>query len=223
MTTRTNTRPVLEAAGVPLPGFDPTRVQPGFDHVNRYFDRHIGQVAVKILPGEYYVTTQGEAVVTVLGSCVSACVRDRRLGIGGMNHFMLPAPQVQEAAGANGRAERYGSVAMERLINAVLKAGGDRRELEVKVFGGGRVLAQMTDVGRRNIEFVRAYLASERIAVLAQDLGGAHPRHVQFFPDSGRARVRLLRHLNNATIVVRERGYLDRLKSDPVAGEVELF
>lgn len=223
MTMLSNARVPQATTVSHLPGFDPARAQPGFDHVTRYFDRHIGQVAVKILPGEYYVTTQGEAVVTVLGSCVSACVRDRRLGIGGMNHFMLPAPFADEATTAVGRAERYGSVAMERLINAVLRAGGDRRALEVKVFGGGRVLAQMTDVGLRNIDFVRAYLASERIAVLAEDLGGVLPRHVQFFPDSGRVRVRLLRRLNNATIIVRERGYQDRLKSDPVAGEVELF
>lgn len=223
MSALANARRTRRAAAGPLPGFDPAKAQPGFDHVNRYFDRLIGQVAVKILPGEYYVTTQGEAVVTVLGSCVSACVRDRRLGIGGMNHFMLPAPFAEEAATANGRGERYGNVAMERLINGVLRAGGDRRELEVKVFGGGRVLAQMTDVGRRNIEFVRHYLASEGVSVLAEDLGGVHPRHVQFFPASGRVRVRLLRHLKNDTVIVRERGYLDRLRSDPVVGEVELF
>ena len=137
-------------SGIELARFDPKRVQPGFAHVNRYFDRLLDHVVVKILPGEYYVTTQGEAVVTVLGSCVSACIRDRRSGIGGMNHFMLPESFPGEVATANGRGERYGNIAMEQLVNSVLKAGGDRRELEVKVFGGGRVLAQMTDVGKRN-------------------------------------------------------------------------
>lgn len=206
-----------------LPGFDPRRVQPGFSHVNRYFDRLLDHVVVKILPGEYYVTTQGEAVVTVLGSCVSACIRDRRSGIGGMNHFMLPESFPGEVSTANGRAERYGNIAMEQLVNSVLKAGGDRRELEVKVFGGGRVLAQMTDVGKRNIEFVRHYLKADNLAVTAEDLGDIYPRHVQYFPATGKVRVRQLRSMHNDTIVVRERGYLNQLKSDPVTGDVELF
>ena len=206
-----------------LPGFDPTRVQLGFAHVNRYFDPLLNHVVVKILPGEFYVTTQGEAVVTVLGSCVSACIRDRRKGIGGMNHFMLPESFASEAAHANGRAERYGNIAMEQLINSLLKAGADRNELEVKVFGGGRVLAQMTDVGKRNIEFVRHYLQVENLAVTAEDLGDIYPRHVQYFPMSGRVRVRQLRSMHNDTVAVRERGYLNKLKADPIAGEVELF
>ncbi len=210
-------------SGIELARFDPKRVQPGFAHVNRYFDRLLDHVVVKILPGEYYVTTQGEAVVTVLGSCVSACIRDRRSGIGGMNHFMLPESFPGEVATANGRGERYGNIAMEQLVNSVLKAGGDRRELEVKVFGGGRVLAQMTDVGKRNIEFVRHYLKADNLAVTAEDLGDIYPRHVQYFPATGKVRVRQLRSMHNDTIVVRERGYLNKLKSDPVTGEVELF
>lgn len=206
-----------------LSGFDPRRALPGFEHVNRYFDPNLSHIVVKILPGEYYVTTQGEAVVTVLGSCVSACIRDRRNGIGGMNHFMLPESFPNEAASATGRAERYGNIAMEQLINCILKAGGERRDLEVKVFGGGRVLAQMTDIGRRNIEFVRNYLATEGFVVTAEDLGDVYPRHVQYFPATGRVRVRQLRSMHNDTIVVRERGYLNKLKADPVAGEIELF
>lgn len=206
-----------------LPGFDPALVRPGFAHINRYFDPLLGHVVAKILPGEFYVTTQGEAVVTVLGSCVSACIRDRRTGIGGMNHFMLPETFASEAAHANGRAERYGNIAMEQLINSLLKAGADRNELEVKVFGGGRVLAQMTDVGKRNIEFVRHYLQVENLVVTAEDLGDIYPRHVQYFPASGKVRVRQLRSMHNDTVAVRERGYLNKLKADPIAGEVELF
>lgn len=206
-----------------LPGFDPVLVQPGFGHVNRYFDPLLNHVVVKILPGEFYVTTQGEAVVTVLGSCVSACIRDRRKGIGGMNHFMLPESSAGLGAHGNGRAERYGNVAMEQLINSLLKAGADRHELEVKVFGGGRVLTQMTDVGRRNIAFVRQYLQVEKLAVAAEDMGDIYPRQVQYFPATGKVRVRLLRSLHNDTIFVRERSYLDKLAADPIAGEVELF
>lgn len=204
-------------------GFDQRRVLPGFEQVNRYWDPHLKRVAVKILPGQFYVTVQGETVVTVLGSCVSACIRDAASGIGGMNHFMLPEPAPGDSgawAATAGRAARYGSDAMEQLINAVLKAGGVRSRLEVKIFGGARV---MSDVGRRNVEFVRRYIAAEGLALVAEDVGDVYPRHVQFFPDSGRARMRPLRVMHNSTILDRERGYLKQLEKDPIKGDVELF
>ena len=73
---------------------------PGFDNINRYWDRKHEMAAAKILPGEYYVTNHEEIITTVLGSCVSACVRDRVLGIGGMNHFMLPESEGGQWGGA---------------------------------------------------------------------------------------------------------------------------
>src|SRR6185312_3936064 len=106
--------------------------------------------SVKILPGEYYVTKADETVTTVLGSCISACVRDPKLNIGGMNHFMLPEDKFRPNNGletAVGTATRYGSHAMESLINDLLKLGAARDRLEIKLFGGGRILSGMTDVG----------------------------------------------------------------------------
>jgi len=206
-----------------------TRALPGFEHLRRYWDPAQGCMTVKVLPGEFYVSREDEVVSTVLGSCVSACIFDRRRGVGGMNHFMLPEP-VGERSGERdawtatvGRAARYGNDAMEQLINAVLKAGGQRADLEVKVFGGGRVLAQMTDVGRRNIEFVQRYIATERLALSASDLGDVYPRQVQFFPVTGKARVRQLRGHQDVVLVADERQYLKRLANDPIKGEVELF
>ena len=198
---------------------------PGFEHLRRFWDPAQQCVTAKVLPGEFYVSTQEEMISTVLGSCIAACIRDRRRHVGGMNHFMLPEP-VGERDGwssAVGRAARYGSDAMEQLINAILKAGGRREDLEVKVFGGGRVLAQMTDVGRRNIEFIQRYLATEKLEVSASDLGDVYPRQVQYFPASGRVRVRQLRGTRDAHLVDGERGYLKRLANDPIKGEVELF
>ncbi|TPG07417.1 chemoreceptor glutamine deamidase CheD [Rhodanobacter glycinis] len=200
-------------------------VLPGFEHLRRYWDPAQSCMTVKVLPGEFYVSTQNELVTTVLGSCVSACIHDARRGIGGMNHFMLPEPRGERDSwtATVGRAARYGSDAMEQLINAILVAGGQRADLQVKIFGGGRVLAQLTDIGQRNIDFVQHYISTERLNLCASDLGDVYPRQVQFFPSTGRARVRLLRRHDDAQLVADEPGYLKRLANDPIKGEVELF
>lgn len=201
------------------------RAPPGFEHLRRFWDPTQACMTVKVLPGEFYVSGQEELVSTVLGSCVSACIHDVRRGIGGMNHFMLPEPMGDRDSWSStvGRAARYGSDAMEQLINAILKAGGQRADLQVKVFGGGRVLAQLSDIGQRNIEFVQRYIEAENLALVASDLGDVYPRQVQFFPRSGRVRVRLLRRRDDVALVADERGYLKRLANDPIKGEVELF
>ncbi|MCW8807678.1 MAG: chemoreceptor glutamine deamidase CheD [Rhodanobacter sp.] len=198
---------------------------PGFEHVRRFWDPVLSCMTIKVLPGEFYVSRQDEMVSTVLGSCVSACIHDARRGIGGMNHFMLPEPlgERDDWSSTVGRAARYGSDAMEQMINEILRAGGQRADLRVKIFGGGRVLAQMTDVGKRNIEFVQRYIAAEKLNLCASDLGDVYPRQVQFFPQSGRARVRQLRRHDDLALVVGETTYLKRLAKDPIKGEVELF
>ena len=119
---------------------------PGFDDVNRYWDKYHGKYVAKILPGECYVTTNDELVATVLGSCVSACIRDKVFGIGGMNHFMLPEPSEHSHGwGGDNLNTRYGNWAMEALINEILKRGGRRGTLEVKLFGGGQIIENMTN------------------------------------------------------------------------------
>ncbi len=200
---------------------------PGFAHFQRYWDRENARWSVKILPGEYYVTRNDEAISTVLGSCVSACVRDPVRGLGGMNHFMLPE---DAAVGPNdwldpavGLATRYGSYAMESLINDLLKLGAVRERLEIKLFGGGQILAAMTDVGGRNIQFVRNYMALEGYKVAAEDLGGTNPRKVIYFPVSGRARLRKLRPVENRIISRHEQLYMESLGRQTAGGDVELF
>ena len=163
----------------------------------------------------------------MLGSCVSACVRDARLKLGGMNHFMLPLD------GSNGTsawstavsaATRYGNVAMERLINDILKLGGRREDLELKLVGGGRVLAEMTtDIGARNIDFVREYVRDEGFKVLGEDLGDIYARKVVYFPETGRIRVRKINARTDESLAIRERQYLEQLDSKPQEGDVELF
>ncbi|MCB1790563.1 MAG: chemoreceptor glutamine deamidase CheD [Gammaproteobacteria bacterium] len=183
--------------------------------------------AAKILPGEYYVTNGNELVTTVLGSCVSACIRDRVFGIGGMNHFMLPIST--DGKGWNGAADvlstatRYGNYAMEHMINDILKNGGHKRHLEAKIFGGGRMMKSLSDVGAKNIQFVREYLEVEGIPLIGENVGDIYPRKVIYIPSSGKVLMKRLKHLHNDTIIKREDQYRTEITHQPVAGSVELF
>jgi len=192
--------------------------------VNRYFDRRFDRDAIKILPGEYHVATEDVVLVTVLGSCVSACIRDRRLGIGGMNHFMLP-DNASDAQGPVGESARYGAYAMETLVNEMLKLGARRDALEVKVFGAGNVMPGLAqaNVGERNAAFVIEFVRAESLLLAARDLLGPYPRKVYYFPGSGRVLVKTLKEVNNDTIMRREADYRSRLRAEHVEGPVELF
>ncbi|MDO3382777.1 chemoreceptor glutamine deamidase CheD [Gilvimarinus algae] len=191
---------------------------------NTYFDRHFGCQAVKILPGEYFVTAKDQLIVTVLGSCVAACVFDADREIGGMNHFLLPNDGAVDAGMVNESA-RYGVYAMELLINHLLKLGARRSRLAAKVFGGGNVLQGITytNVGERNAEFVLEFLRNERIPLLAQDLLDRFPRKVYYFPSTSKVMVRKLKNMHNTTIIDRESEYRMRMKAAPKSGEVDLF
>lgn len=197
----------------------------GFEKINRYWDKTRDGVAAKILPGEYYVTTNDEFVVTVLGSCVSACIRDRLFGVGGMNHFMLPKSFKEDEirAGNVSDAARYGNFAMEHLINDILKNGGRRENLEVKIVGGGKIIANMTNIGMKNIEFVKSFIEAEGLNLLGEDVGDIYPRKVVYHPRSGKVQVKKLRSMHNKTILDREERYMSQIETKPVAGEIELF
>jgi len=213
-----------EQADIESSGKQPRALR-GFSDINRYWDKYHNIYAAKILPGEYYVTMHGEMIVTVLGSCISACVRDKVFGIGGMNHFMLPKGEEGGSSNNtwNSAATRYGNFAMEALINDILKNGGRRENLEIKVFGGGMILENMTDIGKKNINFVREFIKTEGLSLVAEDLGDIYPRKVHYFPQSGKILMKKLRSLHNNTVVERETSYLDRLESKPVEGEIDLF
>lgn len=192
------------------------------------------------LPPEFdrgVVTTvhQGDCLVsgeanltfsTVLGSCVSACVRDRVAHVGGMNHFLL-AEQSAAAQDRYGASARYGAFAMEQLINRVLSRGsGNKANLEIKVFGGGKINGALDDIGLKNIEFVREFLANEGYAMAKEDLGGSYARRVMFKPHSGRAFVKRLDNSANASIAREElavAAHRRRLVSRRVLDDIELF
>jgi chemotaxis protein CheD len=190
-----------------------------------YFDRTFDCNAAKISPGEYYYTDKDMVIVTVLGSCVSACIRDSVSGIGGMNHFMLPDGGSADKDSPVSESMRYGTYAMEVLINQLLRNGARRENLEAKIFGGGNVLKSFTtmNVGDRNAAFVRRFLKDERIRVTGEDLLDIYPRKVYYFPKTGKVLVKKLKNMHNDTLVKREEAYASKLKVSDVGGEIDLF
>lgn len=184
-----------------------------------FFDAHFRNEAVKVLPGEYFVHDEDILITTTLGSCIAACLWDRQRQIGGMNHFMLPD------GGGHTDGGRYGSFAMELLINELLKRGASRSTLEAKVFGGGAVISGMSsiNVGERNTQFVLDYLKTERIPVLSKDVMDVYPRKVCFLPASGRAMVkRLAPSQTSEQIAAQERAAAQKAGRS-VGGSVDLF
>jgi len=203
------------------------RTVAGFEGIACTWDAGLMHWCARIMPGEFYITNSGEAITTVLGSCISACIRDPLIGVGGMNHFMLPEDTTQGQSswldGDVGLATRYGSFAMESLINGLLKLGARRERLEVKLVGGGHILNVGMDVGDRNIDFARRWLKLENYAVVSEDVGQNCPRRVVYFPATGKVRVRYLRTLECREIVQREKQYLRKATFRRAAGDIELF
>lgn len=185
-----------------------------------YRDHHFEYDAVKVFPGEYFVSKEDLVIMTVLGSCVSACIWDSSARVGGINHFMLPDGDGVEGGG------RYGSYAMELLISELQKLGARRETMQAKVFGGAQVMAGFTsmNVGDRNAAFVLDYLSTERIPVVSQDVLDIHPRKVCFFPAVGKALVKRLAHSHPEMLAVEERrGNALAVAKSISDGSVDLF
>lgn len=184
-----------------------------------FHDHHFKYNSAKVLPGEYFVANEDIVIMTVLGSCIAACIWDSRLRIGGMNHFMLPE-------GGGETSGRYGSYAMELLINELVKQGSNRDNLQAKVFGGGRVISGFTtmNVGERNTQFVLDYLQTERIPVVSKDVLDIYPRKVVFFPVTGKAMVKRLAHAHPDALETQERkGVVTQVVKSTSGGSVDLF
>lgn len=200
---------------------------PAFKHIARQWDAKLGMCAARILPGEFYVTRGEEVITTVLGSCVSACIRDPDTGVGGMNHFMLPGDngaRHDQWSGLGCLETRYGVAAMENLINEVLKQGSRKSRLQLKLFGGGKVMAmEANNVGQRNIDFVTNFVSAEGMTVASKDLGGPWPRKVKFFPRTGKVMVKRMEPLQCQSVLEQEKQYESTLGSREAPGEIDLF
>jgi chemotaxis protein CheD len=189
----------------------------------RFFDTAESNWMVKVFPGEYYVTPKkDEVLVTVLGSCVAACIRDPVRRVGGMNHFMLPHSKGGNWGG-DLQSTRFGNFAMEKLINELMKAGASRNSLEIKVFGGGNVTDTQNAIGTENSQFILRYLESEGLRCTVQDLGGLLPRRIHYYPETGRVIRRLLGTSDSKAVAREETAYVSRLSKRTMAGEISLF
>jgi chemotaxis protein CheD len=207
----------LQAAGSRLTALKAKARQPG-EASFFYYDAFFKNDAVKILPGEYFVHQEDILIMTTLGSCIAACLWDREAKVGGMNHFMLP-----EGDSGSGR---YGSYAMELLINQMMKHGATRSTMEAKVFGGGQVIDGMNtmNIGERNTNFVMDYLKTERIPIMSKDVQGIYPRKVCFLPASGKAMVKRLAAANTDSLIAQDRAAVQNaVPAATGGGSVDLF
>ena len=153
-------------------------------------DPYRGAKLRNIVQGEYDATSDCDVVfTTVLGSCVSACLFDDERGVGGINHFLLP-----DGGNFDQQSVKYGSMAMELLINAMLKKGARRQAMRAKLFGGARIGVLKNNIGQRNIEFALAYMQQEGFPVVSESLGGTQARRLQFKASTGHARINVVGH-----------------------------
>ncbi|MBI3351475.1 MAG: chemoreceptor glutamine deamidase CheD [Nitrospirae bacterium] len=195
-----------------------------FFQVRRFQDERFDQEVAIIMPGEYFVSRNSIIVYTVLGSCVSVCIRDTVTHIGGMNHFMLPVPKISREEDSWGESGRYGIYAMELLINDILKRGGRKERFEVKVFGGGKIYTGENDIGASNADWILKYLHKEGLSPVQTDMGDVFPRKIYYFSDSGRVLMKKIVRIKNDTIMRREHEYKENLqKTIQTEGDVTLF
>lgn len=186
------------------------------------FDRG---VVTTVHQGDCHVSGASDVTFsTVLGSCISACVRDTATGVGGMNHFLL-AEQSGSARDRYGASARYGAFAMEKLINMVLSKGsGNKKNLDIRVFGGGNINSALDDIGAKNISFVRDFLKAEGYTLSSEDMGGNYARRVLFKPESGRVFVKRLDSITGASVVREERVIAStQAVAKPANDDIELF
>ena len=193
---------------------------------SRFVDRTSGRTIAKVLPGYFYVTRSEESLVTVLGSCISACIRDPLARVGGMNHFMLPLgseQRAQEWGSEQGAMNRFGNFAMENLINTIIKHGGSKSRLEVKLFGGGHVMDISSNVGAKNAKFAEKYLEYEGLSLSSADVGGEFARKIIYDPMTGKVKLKRLKEVFNGYVASQEKELMQSVNKKPDAGSVELF
>ncbi len=208
---------------------EPLTSDTGHDGDAVYWDHRFQRSVIQLLPGDYQVVNNAQMMVTILGSCVAACIRDKYNSIGGMNHFMLPGDSKISARprwdNLDSAAARYGDLAMEKLINNIIKLGGRRENLEAKIFGGANMFngGLNTDIGLQNVQFVNEYLEVEKIKITSMDTGGDNARKVYYIPQTGEVYLKRIDRSKNNTIQLRESQYLKQAKAARTIAEISFF
>lgn len=200
---------------------DDSNVKEYFTGSKKVFDPQEKIEVVKIFSGDWHVTRENVMISTILGSCVSACIRDPYASVGGMNHFLLPGEDGMDSQ--NSDSARYGVFAMESLLNGILKNGGRKDRLEIKVFGGGNVINNSARIGSKNAEFIRTFLGKEGLRIASEDLEGDYPRRINYYPISGKLMMRQLRRREDLHVVEEESRYKRNIIQKPIEGNIELF
>ncbi len=195
--------------------------------MNVLYDSRVGQKVRHLLPGEFGASGEDWIYSTVLGSCVAVTLYDSVSRIGGMNHFMLPGT-LEDRRFYLTDSGRYGMYAMELLLNAVAKAGGERSRLVAKVIGGGSVLrgsGLVSRVPRDNINFAFDYLGAEGIPVISSHVGGDFGRKIYFYLATGKVLLRRIGHDRLTPVEQEERRYFEQTQKDAgqAGGRLTLF
>jgi len=194
---------------------------PQFKHIKRYWDSRRNILVAQVLPGEVYVTNQHELITTLLGSCISVCMRDKINKIGGINHFKLPKP-------TNGKYDsentNFGICAMELLINEILKNGGNKSFFECAIFGGGNISQALTsDIGGKNLEFVEHFLRQESIPIVSRDIGHKSAQKIYYHPTSGKAFSVVNDDSSVSDVNTSEEQYIKRINNVIDKSNIEYF
>jgi chemotaxis protein CheD len=180
---------------------------------------------VEIISGEYFISNKpNQLLATLLGSCISVCIRDSKLKIGGMNHFMLPGDE-GDSEESHHNSARYGLFSMEKMLNELFKNGAQKDRLEVKIFGGADINENSQSVGKLNIDFIKGFLNRDGYKIASEDVGGNKARKIHYFPSTGKVMMKLISKDDNENknIIQKERAYRLSVQSSPIGGEVDLF
>lgn len=186
--------------------------------------RQLEQMARNVLPGAWALETD-RPMATLLGSCVSVCLYDPALKLGGMNHFMLPDMGRRDHDDADMLLS--GNYAMEALLNAMMMKGARKQRMQAKAFGGGTIIANLagTGIGERNVKFAREWLQRESITLTASDFLGPWSRKIVLDPSTGDAFCRRMGGEDSAAnrVAREEAAYRQSLIQTPKKTNIELF
>jgi chemotaxis protein CheD len=190
-----------------------------------YYDESLGLHIVSVMAGHCnWTSSEDVAFSTMLGSCLSVCAYDSDAGVGGMNHFLLPESHQDEDIKFSD-SFRYGSAAIESLLNSLYAHGAAKNGLKIKIFGGANVLKNASrDIGEKNVKFTKNFFQRENLRIETEDLGGNVGRRIVFHPASGKVLLKTIGDSQEITQISKnEKKILERVSRNREESDIELF